>query len=206
LDSFGEKKLRIGICWRSSVHNRARDYQYLEPDEISQCFGPGFLVVNLQYDHTREETDLLGEASRERGYQLVTPPDIDLRNDLDDLTALCAECDIVVTPLISTAFMAGAVGTPTWVFRSSDSGLIWQQLGAPFVPWFPSMRMFFRFPTDPWLLTIEKMRQALDEVAHMDQACFRTIEQVNIPDSSHQNRYPEPKGLALPTEGIGSTD
>ena len=187
LDSFGEKKLRIGICWRSSVHNRARDLQYLEPEEIGQCFGPGFLVVNLQYDHTREETDLLEEVGRERGYEFVTPSDINLRDDLDDLTALCAECDIVVTPLISTAFMAGAVGTPAWVFRSSDAGRIWQQLGAPFVPWFPSMRMFFRFPTDPWSLTIEKMRQALDEVAHMDPVCFRTIEQVNTPDASDRS-------------------
>jgi tetratricopeptide (TPR) repeat protein len=187
LDSFGEKKLRIGICWRSSVHNRARSLQYLEPEEIGQCFGPGVLVVNLQYDHTGDETDLLEEVSRERGYEFVTPPDIDLRNDLDDLTALCSECDIVVTPLISTAFMAGAVGTPTWVFRSSDAGLIWQQLGAPFVPWFPSMRLFFRFPSDPWSLTIEKMRQALDKVGHMDPACFRTIEQVTIPGRSDRN-------------------
>ena len=180
LDSVGEKKLRIGICWRSSHHNRSRDLQYLEPEEIGQCFGPGVLVVNLQYDHTREETDLLEEVGRERGYEFVTPPDIDLRDDLDDLTALCAECDIVVTPLISTAFMAGAVGTPAWVFRSSDSGRIWQQLGTPFVPWFPSMRLFFRFPTDPWSLTIKKMRQAIEDVGHMDPDCLRTIEKINI--------------------------
>jgi tetratricopeptide (TPR) repeat protein len=187
LDSFEENKLRIGICWRSSIHNRARDEQYLKPEEIGQCFGLGFLVVNLQYDHTPEETHLLEEVGRERGYKFVTPPGIDLRDDLDDLTALCAECDIVVTPMISTAFMAGAVGTPTWVFRSSDTGRIWQQLGTPFVPWFPSMRLFFRFPSDPWSLTIEKMRQALDKVGHMDPACFRTIEQVTIPGRSDRN-------------------
>lgn len=173
LDSLGAGKLRVGICWRSSVHNRARDLQYLDPREIADCFDERFVVINMQYDHLREETDTLAEIGEERGFVFATPPDINLRDDLDDLTALCAECDIVVTPLISTAFMAGSVGTPTWVFRSSDCGRIWQQLGAPYVPWFPSMRLFFRYPTDPWSQTIDRMRQALSEVAEMQDFNFR---------------------------------
>ena len=175
LDSVGSGRLRVGICWRSSIHNRARDLQYLEPDEIGQCFDDNFVLINMQYDHTKEETDLLEAVGRERGYAFVTPPEIDLKDDLDDLTALCEVCDIVVTPLISTAFMAGAVGTPTWVFRSSDTGRIWQQLGAPFVPWFPSMRLFFRYPTDPWSQTIERMRAALHEVTLMDPSEYKTV-------------------------------
>jgi tetratricopeptide (TPR) repeat protein len=175
LDSFGKDRLRVGICWRSSYHNRARDLQYLAPDEIGQCFDENFVLINLQYDHMKEETDLLEAVGRERGYEFATPPGIDLKDDLDDLTALCEACDIIVTPLISTAFMAGAVGTPTWVFRSSDTGRIWQQLGAPFVPWFPSMRLFFRFPTDPWSETIDRMRAALNDVTKMDPSEYKTI-------------------------------
>lgn len=175
LDSFGSKRLKVGICWRSSYHNRARDLQYLAPEEIGQCFNENFVVLNLQYDHKEEETDILAKVGRERGYEFVTPPEIDLKDDLDDLTALCEACDIIVTPLISTAFMAGAVGTPTWVFRAADSGRIWQQLGAPFVPWFPSMRLFFRYPTDPWSETIERMRGALAEVTQMDPAAYQTV-------------------------------
>jgi len=175
LDSFGGERLKVGICWRSSYHNRARDLQYLAPEEIGQCFDENFVVLNLQYDHKEEETDTLAKVGRERGYEFVTPPNIDLKDDLDDLTALCEACDIIVTPLISTAFMAGAVGTPTWVFRAADSGRIWQQLGAPFVPWFPSMRLFFRYPTHPWSETIERMRGALQEVATMDPSAYHTV-------------------------------
>ena len=175
LDSFGPERLKVGICWRSSYHNRARDLQYLAPEEIGQCFDENFVVLNLQYDHKEEETDILAEVGGSRGYEFVTPPDIDLKDDLDDLTALCEACDIVVTPLISTAFMAGAVGTPTWVFRAADSGRIWQQLGAPFVPWFPSMRLFFRYPTHPWSETIERMRGALHEVTRMDPSEYHTV-------------------------------
>lgn len=179
LDGFGSDRLRVGICWRSSVHNRARDLQYLDPDEIGQCFDENFVLINLQYDYTQEDIDLLEAVGRERGYEFVTPPGLDLKDDLDDLTALCEVCDIVVTPLISTAFMAGAVGTPTWVFRSSDTGRIWQQLGAPFVPWFPSMRLFFRYPTHPWSETIERMRSALQEVTRMDPSAYRAVVDVD---------------------------
>jgi tetratricopeptide (TPR) repeat protein len=175
LDSFGTDRISVGICWRSSIHNRARDLQYLEPDEIGQCFDENFVLINMQYDHIEEETNLLEKVGRERGYEFVTPPGIDLKDDLDDLTALCEVCDLVVTPLISTAFMAAAVGTPTWVFRSSDTGRIWQQLGAPFVPWFPSMRLFFRFPTEPWSETIERMRSALQDVTRMDPSEYQTV-------------------------------
>lgn len=175
LDSFGSERLKVGICWRSSYHNRARDLQYLAPEEIGQCFDENFVVLNLQYDHKEEETDTLARVGRERGYEFVTPPNIDLKDDLDDLTALCEACDIVVTPLISTAFMAAAVGTPTWVFRAADSGRIWQQLGAPFVPWFPAMRLFFRYPTHPWSQTIERMRAALGEVTKMDPSAYHTV-------------------------------
>ena len=175
LDSFGSERLKVGICWRSSYHNRARDLQYLAPEEIGQCFDENFVILNLQYDHKEEETDMLTKVGRERGFEFVTPPDIDLKDDLDDLTALCEACDIVVTPLISTAFMAGAVGTPTWVFRAADSGRIWQQLGAPFVPWFPSMRLFFRYPTHPWSETIERMRGELLKVTRMDPCEYKNV-------------------------------
>ncbi len=175
LESFGPDRLKVGICWRSSYHNRARDLQYLAPEEIGQCFDENFVVLNLQYDHQEEETDTLARIGKERGFEFVTPPEIDLKDDLDDLTALCEVCDLVVTPLISTAFMAGAVGTPTWVFRASDSGRIWQQLGAPFVPWFPSMRLFFRYPTHPWSETIKRMTNALGEILKTDRSALQTV-------------------------------
>ncbi|MBM85174.1 MAG: hypothetical protein CMM47_04030 [Rhodospirillaceae bacterium] len=175
LKSFAPNRVRVGICWRSSVHNRARDLQYLTPEDIADCFDDRFAVINLQYDHLLEETDVLERKGAKHGYLFETPPGIDLRDDLDDLTALCAECDLVVTPLISTAFMAASVGTPTWVFRSSDCGRIWQQLGSPFVPWLPSLRLFFRFPTDPWSETISRMRTALSEVCEMGPEPYRSV-------------------------------
>jgi tetratricopeptide (TPR) repeat protein len=164
LDTHGGERVKVGICWRSSVHSRDRDRQYLTPTQIASLFDERFAVYNLQYDHIEEETDPIAASCAETGALFATPPEIDLRNDLEDLTALCSEMDLVVTPLISTAFMAGAVGTPVWVFRSNEAGCTWHMMGTDFVPWFPSMRLFFRNPQNPWDETITRFKSNLNDV------------------------------------------
>lgn len=174
LDGVAPDTLRIGICWRSSVHTRVRDIQYLQPAEIAAPFSQGCSLFNIQYDWLEEEVDTISREAARNDVDVHTPPGIDLRDDLDDLTALCAELDVVVTPLISTAFMAAAVGTPTLVFRTSDCDRIWQMLGTPFVPWFPSMTLYFRRPKDSWEETIRALRSTLDEVLKLPRRSFRS--------------------------------
>ncbi len=164
LDEEVSDKPRIGICWRSSVHNRVRDIQYLLPKELAKAVPPGVVLVNLQYDWLEEELDAFRAAGQEGGFDVVTPPDLDLRDDLDEMTALCEELDLILTPMISTAFMGSSVGTPTWVFRTNEADRIWQQLGTPGIPWLPAMRLFFRHPNDPWAKITPRIRRELDAV------------------------------------------
>ena len=176
LDEISDKP-RIGICWRSSVHNRVRDMQYLQPEELAKAVPPGVVLVNLQYDWLEEEIDQFRAAGEEGGFEIVTPPDLDLRDDLDEMTALCQELDMILTPMISTAFMGSSVGTPTWVFRTNEADRIWQQLGTPGVPWLPAMRLFFRHPNDPWSKITPRIRIEMDAVLASGE--------VYNPDSKH---------------------
>ncbi len=148
----------VGTSWRSARHSRARDLQYLEPAEISRAFGSGVAVVNLQYSTADEELEEFGRLSAQHGFPFIHPEGIDLKDDLDDVMALIAALDLVITPLISVAWMAGALGVPTWVFRTSEVSRIWQQLGMPYVPWCPSMRLFFRHPLEPWKRPLATVR------------------------------------------------
>ncbi|WP_029008291.1 tetratricopeptide repeat protein [Azospirillum halopraeferens] len=152
----------VGISWRSALHTRTRDMQYLAPDEIARVFGDGVAVVNLQYSTADEELDAFAGLSARHGFRFIHPEGIDLKNDLDDVMALTAALDLVVTPLISVAWMAGALGVPTWVFRTSEVSRIWQQFGMPYIPWCPSMRLFFRHPLAPWEQTLTTVRGELD--------------------------------------------
>ena len=148
-ETFGDR-LTVGVAWRSGLRTRLRDQQYLTPEELARALPPGVAVINLQYDHTPEEVAVLTTAGEREGFTFVTPPDINLRDDLDDILALTEALDLVVSPLISTPWMAAAVGTPSLVFRSNENGHIWLQFSQRYIPWAPNIKLFFRSPEEPW--------------------------------------------------------
>ena len=152
---------RLALSWRSKMHNRMRDQQYLTPEELAAALPEGTVGINLQYSSTEEETDALQELGRQRGFDFVTPEGVDLTNDLEDVFALLQVSDAAVTPMISLAWMAGAVGCPGYIFRTSRERVIWQQFGLPFVPWAPSLRLFFRDRSECWTATIRELNRTL---------------------------------------------
>ncbi len=155
-------RTRLSVSWRSRMRNRTRDMQYVSIAELAEAIPPGTVAINLQYSSTDEEIDELAALGRRRGFEVVTPDGVDLTNDLEDILALLQVSDAAVTPMISLAWMAGAVGCPAYVFRSSREGAIWQQFGTPFVPWGPSLRLFFRDPSEGWSATVRDLRARLE--------------------------------------------
>lgn len=152
---------RVAVSWRSAKHSRVRDIQYLTVEEIASAIPPGCVAVNLQYSSTAEETAELQQIGRRRGFEFVTPEGVDLTDDLEDVLAILENADAAVTPLISLAWMAGAVGCPAYVFRSTAERRMWHQLGTAFIPWAPSLKVFFRHPTESWDATIADLRSGL---------------------------------------------
>ncbi|MGB1006250.1 MAG: hypothetical protein ACPGVX_03690, partial [Thalassobaculaceae bacterium] len=159
-DTFGDC-LKVGVAWRSGLRTRLRDQQYLTPEELARALPPGIAVINLQYDHTEEEVAALTDAGARAGFTFATPPGINLRDDLDDIFALTEALDMVVSPLISTPWMAAAVGTPSLVFRSNENGHIWLQFSQRYIPWAPNIKLFFRSPQEPWDAPIADIRAEL---------------------------------------------
>lgn len=159
-DRFPDRP-RIAVSWRSRLRNRDRDRQYLEIDQIASVIPPGAAVINLQYSSTDDEIAEFQAIGRRRGFDVVTPDGVDLTNDLEDILTILQEVDVAVTPLISLAWMAGAMGCPAYVFRTSSEHQIWHQMGTPFLPWVPSLKLFFRNPAEPWEPTVADVRQSL---------------------------------------------
>ncbi len=152
---------RLALSWRSKLRNRNRNQQYRSVEELAAAIPPGTVAVNLQYSSTDEEKERLYELGQQHGFEFVTPEGVDLTNDLEDVLALLQVSDAAVTPMISLAWMACAVGCPAYVFRSSRERVIWQQFGTPFVPWAPSMRLFFRDPSERWDAVVTDLRTRL---------------------------------------------
>ena len=146
----------IGLSWRSGLTagRRARhapalaDFaQVLRADGLRA----GARVVQLQYGAREEELatlDALGPAL------LLRPPGIDLREDLDDLAALCLALDFVLTVPNATAALAAACGAPTWFLTSPNA---WPRLGTNDYPWYAHAQSFAAERFGAWGEVVERV-------------------------------------------------
>ncbi len=128
---------RIGLVWKSLKVNSARARFYSPFDAWTPVLRtPGVTLVNLQYGDCAEE---IARAREQMGVEIWTPPGIDLKNDLDDLTALCCAMDLVIGPANATTNLAAAAGAPTWLITTPGA---WPPLGTDRYPWYPVVRLF----------------------------------------------------------------
>ena len=149
---------RIGICWRSSLTSGLRSLQCSDLLQWGSVLAvPGVHFVNLQYDDCREE---LAQAHERFGVAIHTWPDIDLKQQLDEVGALTTALDLVVTVGTSVACMAGALGAPVWQLTLTSSGDCWT-MGQHYCPWFPSMRLYERAWDQPWEEVMERLARDL---------------------------------------------
>jgi hypothetical protein len=136
LEGLGES-LKIGLSWRSVRERRPPVLNpYLSLDDCRPLFDlPGIQWVSLQYD----------DDPRERaGYPLATWPDLDLRNDLEDVTALTSCLDGVVSVANTNISIAGGLGKRALQFSVKED---WTLLGTGELPWYPSVKTVTR-PND----------------------------------------------------------
>ena len=131
-------KLKVGLLWRSSLRNQQRDKYYLPVESLSPLFFEKNDIewVNLQYGYTEDELEYI---AREFGVKLKTWDDIDLKDDLDAVSALIKNLDLVISPSCSVLQLAGALGTETWGFNLHPS---WSMHNQEYYPWFEKVRMY----------------------------------------------------------------
>ena len=148
-------KPKVGLLWKSLIKHSRRD-RYYSPFEQWQdiLHIEGIQFVNLQYGDTTEE---MAEAQA-AGLDIWTPPGIDLKNDLDDLSALCAAMDCILGPSNATSNIAGAVGAPIWILGSPNA---WNCLGTDYLPWYPTSRVFEAEDLLDWSGALNAIRDAL---------------------------------------------
>lgn len=132
---LGRGRLRVGILWKSLKMDPARSVFFAPFPAWRPVFDvQGIDFVALQYGDWEEEA----LAARALGVTLYRP-DLDLKDDLDGVAALCVALDLVVGPANATTNIAAACGAETWFI--SEPGA-WPRLGADRLPWYPSARAF----------------------------------------------------------------
>ncbi len=139
--------LKIGVSWLGGIGtvDQRRRCPHLA-EWAGLLAAPGSSWVNVQYGANGAADDEFRAATPQG---VVSFADLDARNDLDNLAALLSELDLVITVDNSTAALAAALGTPTWVLLPRAGSWRWFTERND-SPWFASIRLFRQHTRGDW--------------------------------------------------------
>ena len=145
----------VGLSWRSGLQGGRRGRHAPDLAAFAPLLQAGVRIVHLQYGAGEEELAALDALA---ATPLLRPPDIDLRQDLDDLAALCVALDLVVSVPNATAALAAACGAETWFLTSPNA---WPRLGTDGYPWYPRARSFAAERFGAWEAVLASVADSL---------------------------------------------
>jgi Tfp pilus assembly protein PilF len=150
------RRLRVGVSWRSGLLTGSRKVYYMAVSTIVSMFRDlPVTVINLQYAAMESEL-----AELRDGLDDFYNPSIDLKNDLEDVSALLANCDVVVAPGIAVLSHAAALGRPSWY---CGFGRDWMFPNLDIHPLLPSVEYFCRGLSNDWDDVAIRVRLAIIE-------------------------------------------
>ena len=136
----------IGISWKSSkyVMSRTRMPNYADIIDLLPVIKmPEITFINLQYEDFERD---LGKVYNECGVKVHNFDNLDHFNNLDDVAALTASLDMVVSTKNTVPFISAGVGTPTLLANWRQSS--WNNF--LFNPKGPMIEIFERNTWEPW--------------------------------------------------------
>jgi len=107
------KKLTIGLSWRSGLMTKGRSQHYSSLGQWTRLLqSEKVRVICTQYSDIDEDINSLEPKVRKQLYI----PDVDMKNDIEALAAILSNCDLVVGPSSATTMLAGSLGRHTIIF------------------------------------------------------------------------------------------
>lgn len=137
-----DKKIKIGFSWRSQDIEGYRKIHYTKlSDWEPLLLDERFLFVSLQYDDITED---LKEISDKAANNLFRP-DCNLKDDLESVSAIIDNCDLVISPFNAVLMQAAAAGVKTISYSPHANPWLLnaQTISQPFnFPWISNNRTY----------------------------------------------------------------
>jgi len=147
------RTLRVGIAWAGAPGNTLNARRSLP---LADCL-PLLETEGVTWFSLKRSGEVFAPEDIRHTGRLV---ELDLRNDFDDLAALIAALDLVVSVDTSIAHLAGALGKPVWVLLSRVPDWRWL-LDRDDSPWYPSARLFRQHVAGDWSTPVAEAQRAL---------------------------------------------
>ncbi|MGM0563717.1 MAG: tetratricopeptide repeat protein [Pseudomonadota bacterium] len=153
-------RLTVGVFWRSVQVLHTRNLWYPDLKDFSRIFeGLHCELVSLQNSVSEQEKTVFKESGGE-----LEITDIDCKDDLDSLSALCSSVDVVVGVGTATAELSGAVGQKTLIVANRHPNR-WYLNQTYMDAFYPDMHMFLSDTGTPWTDSLEAVRAELEKLA-----------------------------------------
>jgi tetratricopeptide (TPR) repeat protein len=144
--------LKIGLSWRGGVQGTGRSRRSLSLDALWPVLEqPGAHWVSLQH---AVESDELARYGAEHGTPIAHFEGV--THDLDDLAALIASLDLVVSVCNTNVHLAGALGKPVWVMAPLVPEWRYGRSGERML-WYPSARVFRQARYGDWESVVQRV-------------------------------------------------
>ena len=150
---FCDDKPIIGISWYTTNFktgvNRSLSYEELKKLIIKS----GYNFVNLQYGSTGKQISELKLASNNK---IISIPKVDLTNDINSLSNLILNCDLVITIDNTTAHLSSALGQNTWILLPYSADFRWFENNTNSL-WYETSKLYRQQITKHWDHTIDQI-------------------------------------------------
>jgi tetratricopeptide (TPR) repeat protein len=187
---------RIGIAWQGGEQVKDRQRRCLDIQQLAPLFAvPGVEWINLQHGEVAD--DLQATGTRIHDW-----PEFDLRNDLENLAARIAACDLVISVGNAAVHLAGALGVPTWCLLPATGAWRWGPVNQA-TPWYKSVRPLSQTAAGQWHTLLDSIAAILPEwlaaQASGNVVPTYTAAQTANPEAAPQPLSGKPKApLAIP--------
>ena len=157
---LGDARPAVGGTWRSGkVAGDRQRYAPGLPQWAELLRTPGVQFVNIQYGDCAEDLARLAQTS---GIEIRQPPGLNIKDDIDELAALCAALQAVVSIQNATGALAGACGARVLFVAGPGS---WTQLGQAYAPWYADARLCVTDSYGDWAPALSAAAEELRRLA-----------------------------------------
>ena len=144
---------KVGVAWQSKTMTPFRLPHYPGLSGIAPVLKePGARFVALQYGEGWQA------ELKESGHEVEVLDGLDTTDDLEGVTALVSQLDLIIAPSSTLVWIACGTGRPIWMLYNHP---IFLNLGLDRFPGFPSLRGFPKSLLDPWDDAVDQARAAL---------------------------------------------
>jgi tetratricopeptide (TPR) repeat protein len=153
------RKPKIGVAWQGGAQKTRIDLRSLPLEALIPIFRDDVDWISLQY--TEAAKNEVRALEKERGVKVHHyGKDGPESPDMDDLAALVANLDLVVSVCQTSIHMAGGLGVPCWCLTPSAPA--WRYGVTGNMPWYRAVDLI-RQRGDDWGPVLDEVKSRLDE-------------------------------------------